>query len=351
MKISLPLSRQTYLSKHMGHLEPCEFCSSHEVETSISALGLFPLLLQQCSTSTKCFVANSIWEAVSRGSADFSPSCSVKSITPHSFPSPHESTHNEKVLDTVMKGPISSRAHFFQAPTHLCLVLFHLVFVSVNLPQQIFNSLVAELVPFAIALIQFSHLSYEKRGDLGREGGGRQELNQAEMKMPFKNYLNITLWSSLSRKNIHIPWKQVVLEIGQRFCLQTFNSPWNFQDYPFPYPNSRQTKTLLHHSAKHLRNLLSTADPDNGSSSARHQPPPPPAVSPSLRGSCLAAPCAWRGLGPWLWKRSRGSFCCCSPWKPLCWEIQVEPKERTKDLRRPLLIVLKKERTMERSFN
>lgn len=128
MKISLPLSWQTYLSKHMGHLEPCELCSSHEVETSISASGLFPLLLQQCSILTKCFVAwnifstlavgigvchnlaKRVWEAVSYGFADFSPSCSVKSITPDSFPSFHESTYNEKVFDAVTKGPSFSKS-------------------------------------------------------------------------------------------------------------------------------------------------------------------------------------------------------------------------------------------------
>lgn len=62
-------------------------------------------------------------------------------------------------------------AQFFPVLTHLCLVLFHLVFISMNLPQQIFNSLVTKLVPFAVALIQLSYLSYQKRGDLGREEG------------------------------------------------------------------------------------------------------------------------------------------------------------------------------------
>lgn len=57
---------------------------------------------------------------------------------------------------------------FFQALTHLSLVLFHLVFISMNLSQQIFNSLVAELVPFAVALVQLSYLSYQERGDLAR---------------------------------------------------------------------------------------------------------------------------------------------------------------------------------------
>lgn len=111
---------------------------------------------------------------------------------------------------------------FFQVLTHLCLVLLHLVFISMNLPQQIFNSLVTKLVPFAIGLIQLSHLSYQKRGDLGREEG-RQELNQAEMRMPFEN-LKIILWSSLNGQNTHLLWKQVVLKLSQKFCLQTFNS-------------------------------------------------------------------------------------------------------------------------------
>lgn len=175
--------------KHMGHLEPYEFCSLHKVKTSISTLGLFPPHLQPCSILTKCFVAwnlfsslivgiyfchnlfKRVWEMVSHCSADFSPSCSLRSITPYSFPSFYESIWH-----------CYERAQFFQVLTHLCLVLLHLVFISMNLPQQIFNSFVAELVPFAIAFIQLSHLSYQKRGHLGSREGRKQELKQIKQR-------------------------------------------------------------------------------------------------------------------------------------------------------------------------
>lgn len=122
---------------------------------------------------------------------------------------------------------------FSQALTHLSLVLLHLVFISVNLPQQIFNSLVAELVPFAAALVQLSHLSHQKRGDLGRGEGWKQELNRAEIRMSFRNLI-ITLAPELDKKNL---CTLRTSSIGiQPEVLLTAVYFQNFQGYPFLIP-------------------------------------------------------------------------------------------------------------------
>lgn len=109
-------------------------------------------------------MAKSFWESVPHYSAFFCPSCSFQGYHPF-----HLSESSGKYLT------LPQRCYFLvffpQVLTHLSLVLLHLVFISVNLPQQIFNSLVTELVPFVAALIQLSHLSYQKRGDLGRGEG------------------------------------------------------------------------------------------------------------------------------------------------------------------------------------
>lgn len=83
-----------------------------------------------------------------------------------------------RVFQIIMKT-LAMKGLFCQALTHLCLVLFHLVFISMNLPQQIFNALVAELVPFAVAFIQLPHLSYQKRRDLGREKGENRKKTES----------------------------------------------------------------------------------------------------------------------------------------------------------------------------
>lgn len=113
----------------------------------------------------------------------FVPLVLFKGITPFIFLSPQENIWH------CHKGVVFW-VFFPQVLTHLSLVLLHLVFISVNLPQQIFNSLVTELVPFVAALIQLSHLSYQKRGDLGRGEGWKQELNQEKIR--FRNLI-ITL--------------------------------------------------------------------------------------------------------------------------------------------------------------
>lgn len=113
----------------------------------------------------------------------FCPSCSFQGYHPF-----HLSESSGKYLTLPQR--CCFLVFFPQVLTHLSLVLLHLVFISVNLPQQIFNSLVTELVPFVAALIQLSHLSYQKRGDLGRGEGWKQELNQEKIR--FRNLI-ITL--------------------------------------------------------------------------------------------------------------------------------------------------------------
>lgn len=63
-------------------------------------------------------------------------------------------------------------------------------------------------------------LPEKRRPGQGRRGKIGIKTNQEEVRIQFRNP-NIALWSLLSRWNIYIPSKQVILEFRQKLCQQS----------------------------------------------------------------------------------------------------------------------------------